>query len=98
MRSSSRGTEGAGAPLFRRRREALSARGLPSFSRSFWVCLRITSWRIFSLRRVSRKWAQTVRMRRSRAPANPPAVPRNCEKENWVARITETNMAVATRM
>ena len=50
----------------------------------------MTSRRIFSLRRVSRKWAQAVRSARS-ALAERRARPsrRNAANENWVERISD---------
>ena len=56
------------------------------------VCFLMTSRRIFSLRRVSRKCAQAVAQGAHAGPATSAHAPRrNAANENWVARITETN-------
>jgi hypothetical protein len=82
-------TRGTLSPL------AAAASSTASFS---LLCFLMTSRRIRSLRRVSRKCAQAVRRACPRAARKRPTADRKEANENWVDRISDTNRDVATTM
>ena len=74
-------------------------RGSPSASPSrACVCLRTTSRRKRSLRRLSRQCAHAVRIARPRSPTRAPRPLSSRENENWVDRMRATKRAVETTM
>jgi hypothetical protein len=82
-------TRGTLSPL------AAAASSTISFS---LLCFLMTSRRMRSLRRVSRKCAQAVRRACARVARKRPTAERKEANENWVERMSDTNSDVATTM